>query len=72
MRSIPLLTANRRFNLAGRSSRILLVLDILMPVMDGFEVLRHLRAFSKIPVIVMTARQARTRKRCHLALMITW
>lgn len=32
------------------------VLDITMPVMDGFECLRQLRAFSRVPVIMLTAR----------------
>ena len=32
------------------------LLDITMPVMDGFECLRRLRAFSAVPVIMLTAR----------------
>ncbi len=34
----------------------LLVLDIMMPGKDGFEVLRELRATSRIPCIMLTAR----------------
>ena len=34
----------------------IMLLDILMPVMDGFEALSKLRAFSDIPVIVLTAK----------------
>lgn len=34
----------------------LVLLDIIMPVMDGFEVLQQVRSFSKTPVIVLTAR----------------
>src|SRR5690349_10449713 len=34
----------------------MVLLDIMMPVMDGFEVLRRLREFSSIPVIVLTAK----------------
>lgn len=34
----------------------LLLLDIMMPGMDGFEVLRRLRSFSNVPVIILTAR----------------
>jgi len=34
----------------------LLLLDVMMPVMDGFEVLRQLRQHSDIPVIMLTAR----------------
>jgi DNA-binding response OmpR family regulator len=34
------------------------LLDISMPGMDGFEVLRQVRAFSDVPVIMLTARDA--------------
>ena len=34
----------------------LLLLDVMMPEMDGFEVLRRLRATSAVPVIMLTAR----------------
>jgi CheY-like chemotaxis protein len=37
----------------------LIVLDVVMPVMDGFEVLRHLRAdpeTADLPVVLLTAR----------------
>lgn len=34
----------------------ILLLDIMMPGMDGFEVLRRLRQFSTVPVIVLTAK----------------
>jgi two-component system KDP operon response regulator KdpE len=32
------------------------LLDIMMPVMDGFEALRRLRQFSQVPVIILTAK----------------
>lgn len=34
----------------------IMLLDIMMPGMDGFEVLRRLRQFSSVPVIVLTAK----------------
>lgn len=34
----------------------LVVLDVMLPGIDGFEVLRRLRAQSKVPVIMLTAR----------------
>ena len=34
----------------------LMLLDIVMPVMDGFEVLSRLRTFSKLTVIAFSAR----------------
>ncbi|MDF2958315.1 MAG: walR [Paenibacillus sp.] len=34
----------------------LLLLDIMMPAMDGFQVLQRLRSFTNVPVIILTAR----------------
>jgi two-component system response regulator CpxR len=34
----------------------LVVLDVMLPGMDGFEILRKLRAQSKVPVMMLTAR----------------
>ena len=34
----------------------LVVLDVMMPVMDGFEVLREVRKTSQVPIIMLTAR----------------
>jgi DNA-binding response OmpR family regulator len=34
----------------------IMVLDILMPVVDGFEVLEELRKFSRVPVIAISAK----------------
>jgi two-component system, OmpR family, response regulator CpxR len=34
----------------------LLILDVMMPVLDGFEVLRQIRKRSAVPVIMLTAR----------------
>lgn len=34
----------------------LLVLDLMMPKMDGWEVCRRIRLFSSIPIIILTAR----------------
>jgi len=36
----------------------LLVLDIVMPGMDGFETLKQIRAVSSVPVIILSAREA--------------
>jgi two-component system KDP operon response regulator KdpE len=34
----------------------LVLLDLLMPEMNGFEVLQELRSFSAVPVVILTAR----------------
>src|SRR5260370_8435112 len=35
----------------------LIVLDVMMPEMDGFETLRSMREVSTVPVIMLTVRQ---------------
>jgi two-component system KDP operon response regulator KdpE len=40
----------------------LLVLDVVMPGLDGFETLKQLRSVSSIPVIILSAREANTDK----------
>src|SRR5438128_12567808 len=34
----------------------MIILDIMMPQLDGFETLRMLREFSSVPVIMLTAK----------------
>lgn len=46
----------------------LVVLDILMPGLDGFETLEELRGFSNVPVILLTARGEEEHKVRGLAL----
>lgn len=43
-------------DLARREDPDLVLLDVAMPEMDGFEVLRALRTSSAVPVIMLTAR----------------
>jgi DNA-binding response OmpR family regulator len=42
--------------LVETQSLALMLLDIVMPDMDGFQVLEKLRVFSKLPVIAFSAR----------------
>ena len=46
----------RGLEAALRGEYQLLVLDVMLPGMDGFELLRRLRQQSKIPVLMLTAR----------------
>ena len=41
---------------AQQANPDLLVLDLMMPVLDGVEVCRQIRRFSKLPIIMLTAR----------------
>ncbi|MBO5985371.1 MAG: response regulator, partial [Lachnospiraceae bacterium] len=34
----------------------LIILDVMMPKMDGWQVLREVREYSKVPIILLTAR----------------
>src|SRR5690349_13482295 len=34
----------------------LIILDVMLPGLDGFEILKRLRADSKVPVLMLTAR----------------
>jgi len=43
---------------ALEGSHDLLILDVMMPVLDGFEALRQIRRRSALPVIMLTARTA--------------
>jgi DNA-binding response OmpR family regulator len=42
--------------LVQREQPELVVLDVMMPDMDGFETLRQIRVFSMVPVILLTGR----------------
>ena len=37
---------------------VLVILDVMMPKMDGWEVCREIRQYSKVPIIMLTARGA--------------
>jgi two-component system response regulator CpxR len=47
---------NRGLERARRPGVDLVVLDVMLPGIDGFEILRRLRQDSKVPVIMLTAR----------------
>ena len=47
---------NKGIELAESESPDLIILDIGLPDIDGFEVLRQVRLFSDVPVIILTVR----------------
>src|SRR6476620_11510283 len=47
---------NRGLEQALTGEHLLVVLDVMLPGLNGFEVLRRLRDKSKIPVLLLTAR----------------
>jgi DNA-binding response OmpR family regulator len=49
-------TGPEALNLAKRHHPSLVILDLMLPGMDGWEVLRQLRRESDVPVIMLTAR----------------
>ncbi|SRR5581483_4317253 len=47
---------NRGLERALTGGYVLVVLDVMLPGMNGFEVLRRIRAKSRVPVLLLTAR----------------
>lgn len=45
-----------------RSDYDIVLLDVMLPKMDGFEVCRQVREFSKVPIIMLTAKNDDTDK----------
>jgi two-component system response regulator VicR len=44
------------YNLAMANKYDMILLDVMLPKMDGFEVLRRIREISKVPIIMLTAK----------------
>jgi DNA-binding response OmpR family regulator len=53
---IPALDGEEALDRAQRENFDLVVLDVMLPKLDGFEVCRQLRARSGVPIIMLTAK----------------
>ncbi|MGA2400239.1 MAG: response regulator transcription factor [Syntrophobacteraceae bacterium] len=42
--------------LVGRLNPVLVILDVMLPLLDGWEVCRKIREFSDVPILMLTAR----------------
>jgi len=54
---ITALGGQEALDLVASAKPDIMLLDVIMPGVDGFEVLQKLRAYSQLPVIVFSARQ---------------
>jgi DNA-binding response OmpR family regulator len=53
---ISSITGKKGINLAGKESPDIVILDLNLPDISGFEVLKEIRSFSTLPVIILTVR----------------
>jgi len=53
---VPALDGRQALDRLRETSFDLVVLDLMLPVIDGFEVCRQVRARSSVPIIMLTAR----------------
>jgi len=54
---ITALGGQEALDLVASAKPDIMLLDVIMPGVDGFEVLQKLRSYSQLPVIVFSARQ---------------
>ena len=59
-----------RLSMRIRISR-LIILDVMMPKMDGWQVCREIRESSKVPIIMLTAQRRKSGTNCR-ALSWEW
>jgi len=61
-------TGREALDIASRSKLDLIVLDIMLPDVDGFNVLKQIRVSSRVPVLFLSARKEDTDKIAGLEL----
>lgn len=55
--SIPAYDGLHALELAQRHNPIFVILDLMLPKADGWEVCRKLRRFSNVPILILTAKE---------------
>lgn len=60
LQTISALDGHKAIELLKENSIDIIILDLMLPDMDGFEVLRRLRSITHIPVIMLTATEDET------------
>jgi len=63
---ITALNGHEALSLIKSEKPDIVLLDVIMPGMDGFEVLQKLRVFSKLPVIIVSARPEYSKQAINL------
>jgi two-component system KDP operon response regulator KdpE len=66
LRVLEASTGNEGIDLAAAEQPALIVLDLGLPDQDGLEVCRQLRAFTAVPIIVLSARHSASEKEALL------
>lgn len=55
-RTIIAFEGQKALELAERNKPILVILDLMLPILDGWEVCRQIRRSSDVPILMLTAR----------------
>ena len=50
------MTAKKRYEKAKANAYDMILLDIMLPKMNGFEVCQQIREFSSVPIVMLTAK----------------
>ena len=52
----PAYDGEEALDLATKNHYDMILLDVMLPKMDGFEVCQHIREFSNVPIVMLTAK----------------
>ena len=54
--TVPANDGLKALKIIGKNAPDLILLDVMMPILDGFEACERIREFSNVPIIMVTAR----------------